>query len=262
MRELGELGMSYGTSMAFETEEAKHAIPLADTLLINLRTLVRNVHNAYSSDDPLANDMDSLSAALLEDVKIIASSLAEISPRKAVHVEVYYPSYKSMKSKFPHADLWTPRTDKQKALNTLLEGVAKAFIKEYPSLVTLTDCGMPDFKGKGLVITHHVVDLVLTDAWSRLNLLESQTGAVKPYLMWYTKLTGSGNENIPLNRMTIQVFGDKSTNFFGQKAGIKKLVKDLAEKANWTSATTPQRCRNSISTYLTGVDQKGLLLFW
>ncbi|UVD32265.1 hypothetical protein [Vibrio phage phiKT1028] len=262
MRELGELGMSVGTSLAFESDEAKHAIPETDTFLINLRTLIRNTHGAYPKDDPLINDIDSLKAALIEDIKLIATTISEIAPRSTINVEIYYPSYNSLGRKFPHATLWKPKTDKQKELHQLYDDIAEEFIKEYPTLVTKTDCGMPEFKGRGLVITHHVVDLVLTEGWSRLRLLESQTGAVKPYLMWYTKLTGSNNESIPLNRMTIQVFGDKSTNFLGQSLAIKKLVKDLASKANWTSATTPQRCRSSINTYMSGVDRDGLMLFW
>lgn len=264
MRDLGELGMSYGTSLAFESDEAKHIIPKSDTFLINLRTLIRNVHGAYKSDDEQINDLDSLSEALMEDVRIMATTISQLAPRSTHHVEIYYPSYKSLGRKFPKADLWKPKTEKQIALHDLYDKVAARFIKEHPELVTLTDCGAPDFKGKGLIITHHVVDLVLTDAWGRLNLLETHSGAVKPYLLWNTKLTGKTGENynIPLNRMTIQVFGDKSTNFIGQKQGIKKLVKDLAEKANWTSATTPQRCRSSINVYCTGIDKEGLLLFW
>lgn len=262
MRELGELGMSFGTSMAFESDEAKHIIPKSDTFLINLRTLIRNVHGAYKKDDPQINDLDSLKAALMDDIRLMAEVVSKIAPRSTLHMEIYYPSYKSLDRKFPKADLWKPRTAKQVALNDLYDDLAAAFIKDHPELVTLTDCGAPEFKGRGLIITHHVVDLVLTEAWGRLNLLETHSGTVKPYLLWNTKLSGNDNYNIPLNKMTIQVFGDKGTNFLGQSQAIKKLVKDLAQKASWTSASTPQRCRNSISTYLTGVDKEGLLMFW
>lgn len=265
MRELGaELPMSFGTAMAFEGEEGKHAIPLTDSFLINLRTLIRNVHGAFSKDDPQLTDVTALKAALLEDIKEIAKAITTIAPRTTMSIEIYYPSYKSLASKFPHASIWKPRTEKQIALNKLYDDVAAAFIKDHGELVTKTDCGLPSFKGKGLVITHHPVDLALTDSWGRLTLLETHSGVVKPYLLWNSKLTGGEvpNYNIPLNRMTIQVFGDKSVNFLGQSNGIKKLVRDLAVKAGWTSATTPQRCRSSINTYLQGVDKKGLLLFW
>lgn len=265
MRTLGEiLPMSVGTALAFEGEEGKHAIPKADTFLINLRTLIRNVHGAFSKDDPQIEDIDVLKSALLEDIKQIASTITEIAPRSVIHVEIYYPSYKSLGQKYPHANIWKPRTPKQIALNDLYEKVAKSFIKDHSSLVTLTDVGLPTFKGKGLVITHHPIDIADTESWGRLTLLESHSGVAKPYLQWNSKLTGkeTANYNIPLNRMTIQVFGDNSVNFLGQSNAVKKLVRDLAVKAGWTSATTPQRCRSSINTYLTGVDKKGLLLFW
>lgn len=265
MRDLGEVyAMSIGTAQAFEGEEGKHAIPNADSFLINLRTLIRNAHGAYSKDDPQINDVDALKKAVLDDIKEIARALTVISPRSTMNIEIYYPTYKSLAQKFPHASIWKATTEKQKALQSLYEKVAKAFIKDHKELVTNTDCGMPAFKGKGLVITHHPVDLALTDGWGRLSLLETHSGVVKPYLLWNTKLTGGeeANYNIPLNRMTIQVFGDKSVNFLGQNQAIKKLVRDLAVKAGWTSATTPQRCRSSINTYLTGVDKDGLLLFW
>lgn len=262
MRDLGLLGMSYGTSSAFESDEAKHIIPKSDTLLINLRTLIRNVHSAYDAEDPLATDITSLFTALVEDVKGIGEALKVIAPRTPLHVEIYYPAYKHLDRKFPKADLWKPTTEKQIALHRLYDQVAEKFLKDYSSLVTRTEVGPPEFKGKGVIITHHAVDLVVNNSWGRLNLLESHEGVVKPFLQWNTKLTGNDNWNIPLNRMTIQIFGDRSTNFKSQSIKIKRLVKDLAEKAGWTSATTPDRCRNSINTYLTGVDRAGLLLYW
>lgn len=260
MRELGELGMSFGTSQAFESQEGKFALSNTDSLLINLRTLIRNAQSAFQDEASAKTNPGAIKDAVMDDIKLITKALIEIAPRKPINLKVYYPSYKGLKSIFPKADLWEPTTEKQKAMVKLFDDTAKLLIKEYPSLFTLTDSRLEAFTGKGVVITHHPVDLVLTDSWNRLSLLETHSGTVKPHIMWYTKLTGKDLENMPLNKLTIQVFGDQSTNFKSSSNAIKKLVRDLAVKARWTSATTPERVKTSIDVFTTGVDKVGLQL--
>lgn len=269
MRSRGTLGMSVGTSLAFEGEGAA-SIRSADTIMFNLRTLIRNAHQSYETDDKERFDVYKLSEDVAEDLRIIGGWVEEVRKNKPIQMLVYAPDYSGLKSTFPKADLVNhekdepgkPRsTEKQKAYAKLVNEVLKVLKKEFGKLILETKGTLPDFNGKGIVLTHHVVDLVNAKGIGRLWLLESHTGLLKPFTLWYTKLTG-GNElhYIPFNKLTIQVFGDKSTNFKASSHGIRELLKKIAQDHHWTSATTMGRIRGTINGLPQGVDKAGLLL--
>lgn len=260
MRALGALGMSVGTSAAFEGSGA-NSIRSADTVMFNLRTLVRNARMAYEKDDPELNDVDQLTKDVEGDIVALGKWLETARAGKPISMVVYYPSYLLMKIKFKHALLWEPTTDKQKAQAKILDAVAAKVVKKYEKLIVKTTMGVPDFKGTGIVLTHHVVDLTDVSGVARLHLLESYTGLLKPFTQWYTKLTG-GEElyMMPFNRLTIQIFGDKSTNFRSHPQAIKEVVRKLAKDSHWTSATTVSRVRSTINNLPMGVDRAALLM--
>jgi len=262
MRALGALGMSVGTSLALEL--GGDAIRSADTLLFNLRTLIRNAHAAYEKDDEGANDAKVLAKDVEEDLLKLGHYLEQLRKGKPIQMVVYYPSYRGLKSKYKHADLTDfldNGTEKQKKFARLTKDVAEALISKHKKILVETDVGMPDFKGNGIVMTHHVVDLAEAQGYGRLFLLESYTGVLKPFTAWYTKLTGGEELHyMPFNRLTIQIFGDRSTNFKSSTKAIKDLVKKIALDNNWTSATSMSRVRNSINNLDNPVDKAGLLM--
>lgn len=260
MRAVGTLGMSVGTSLAFEGSGAS-AIRSADTVLFNLRTLIRNAQESYEKDDPEYKDVDQLVKDVESDMVLLSKWLEQARAGKAIKMVIYYPSYALIGLKYKHAKLWEPTTDLQKSKADISKAVAKKLISKYEKLITQTIMGMPDFKGTGIVLTHHVVDLAEMQAVARLHLLESHTGLLKPFTQWYTKLTGGKDLiNIPFNRLTIQIFGDNSTNFRSSSVGIKNLVKKLAEDSHWTAATTLSRVRSTIANLPQSVDRAGLTM--
>lgn len=266
MRSTGTLGMSVGTSLAFEGEGA-NSIRTADTIMFNLRTLIRNAQQAYESGDKEATDVNQLAEDVSSDLRIIGGWLDQARKNKPIQMVVYCPDYSRLKSDFPKADLVDhskdskSATEKQKANYALVAKVVEKLVKQYGKMIVETKAKLPPFNGKGIVLTHHVVDLTTAAGVGRLWLLESHTGTLKPFTLWYTKLTG-GNElhYIPFNRLTIQIFGDKSTNFKASSHGIRELVKKLAQDNHWTSATTMGRIRGTISSLPSGVDKAGLML--
>jgi len=262
MRALGALGMSVGTSLALEL--GGDAIRSADTLLFNLRTLIRNAQAAYEKDDEGANNVKVLTKDVEEDLIKLGQYLEQLRKGKPIQMVVYYPSYKGLERKFKHADLTdflNKGTEKQKKYARLSKDVADALMSKHGKILVATDVGMPDFKGNGLVMTHHVVDLADVRGYSRLFLLESYTGVLKPFTAWYTKLTGGEELHyMPFNHLTIQVFGDRSTNFKSSSKAIKDLVKKIALDSGWTSATSMSRVRNSIAALDNPVDRAGLLM--
>lgn len=266
MRSVGTLGMSVGTSLAFEGEGAS-GIRTADTVLLNLRTLARNAYQAYENVDTMRDDADQIATDVSSDLRLIAEWLEQKRGTRPIQMVVYCPDYSGLRKDFPKADLVDhsrdskTATDKQKALYKLMNTVVDQLIKQYGKMVVQTRARLPEFAGKGIVLTHHVVDLTTASGVGRLWLLESHTGSLKPFTLWYTKLTG-GNElhYIPFNRLTIQIFGDKSTNFKASSHGIRELVKKLAVQNKWTSATTMGRIRGTINSLPESVDRAGLQL--
>lgn len=261
MRSTGALGMSIGTSNAIEQSDAASQIRMSDTAMFNILTLIRNAHDAYESKEEKEKlTADQLAEDVVADLKVLGRWMEEVRKTKPIQMVVYYPTYFSLKLRFPLGDIKEPKTALQKAYAALSKATAKKLYAKYDKLIQKTDMGMPSFKGKGIVLTHHVVDLVMVDAIARLTLLESYTGKLKPFTQWYTKLTG-GEElyYMPFNKLTIQVFGDKSTDFYSSSQGIKDLVKKLAVDNGWTSATTMGRVRLNINSLPQGVDRAGLL---
>lgn len=256
-RTVGNLGMSVGTSLAFEGEGIR-SLRTVDNVHVNLRTVIRNAIEAF---DKVVPDTKQAYEASKQDLIKIAEVIEKNRDNKPILFKVYYPSYKSLESKFKHALLKKPKTSKQVARHTLVEGVLKLFKKNNASLLELVDSTPPRFNGKAFIITHHAVDLVLSPSPTRLLLLESHTGYVKPYTLWNTKLTDGNNlHNIPLNKLTIQIFGDKSTDFFSHSSKVKDLVKSIATKRNWTTGTSFEKIKTDIRSLPQSVDKAALLL--
>lgn len=260
MRAIGTLEMSVGTSLAFEGPLG-NSLSRTDSLLLNIRTLVRNAQQAYEKDDKEKFSVDQIQRDTESDLSLIAKWLETNRKGKPVTMTVYSPDYSDLSRRFPKAKLWEPTTDIQKKTEKLIDDVVKAIVKKYSKLILSVGSTLPDFKGNGIVLTNHVVDLVDAQGTGRLQLLESYTGLLKGFTLWHTKLT-NGNElhYMPFNRLTIQIFGDKSTNFSSSSHAIKELVKKIAIEGHWTSASSLSRVRGTITNWPVAVDKAGLLM--
>lgn len=259
-RTIGNLGMSVGTSLALEGEVGK-LLSSMDNFLINFRTLVRNAIESYASEDnPSTEDIVN---NVKEDLIAVLKFVDTHKGQKQILFDVYNPSYDSRDRKFKYALLKTPKTDKQKAKETLIKNVITLFKKNNAGVLRETDCEIKDFIGRALILTHHVMDLTFTNAYARLYLLESYTGYVKTYVTWRTKLT-NGNElhNIPFNRLTLQIFGDKGTDFFTHSSAVKALLNEVAKSHRWTTGTSYEKVKSDIRGLPKSVDRDGLILMF
>lgn len=261
MRSLGGLGMSIGTSAALESTMLASAMSSISSYLINVRTLARNSREAFQEDSE-KNDPQRVALGIKDDIEKIATFLNEQHNGKAIEFILYCPSYKGLKSKFPKALLKTPTKEKQVLAAKVEDDAVKKVCEQLGPMIKVTDCELPSFSGNGVILSHHTVDLVLNNSQTRLYLLESYTGTLKPHTKWYTKLTGKDDElfNLPLNKLTLQVFGDKAVNFLSMDKAKKDLVKSMALQGKWSSASTYSRVRSTIELYAKGADKAGLLL--
>lgn len=263
-RVLGTVPISVGTALAIE---ALQNAPMQryQTFLINVRTVIRNAREAYE-ELPTEND---LYEATKQDILGIAQALAGMNLKTILDLKFYYPSYSSLPRLFPLAKLKEtdpnkmngPREQKNKERTLLDNAVAKKILNEFDKLISRVDSSIPQFGGDGLIITHHPVDLVTTESYHRLHLLESHTGTIKNYTSFNTKLTG-GSEmpNMPMNKLTIQIFGDKAVNFLSQTIGIKNEIKQLADSVPWSSASTHSFVSMSIRKLPSSSPERPILL--
>lgn len=263
-RTLGTIPLSVGTAEPFEKLQ-NTPMHRYQCLLMNIRTLVRNAREAFEKL-PSENE---LFEAVKDDITGLANYIVGLKLKTILDLKFYYPSYNSLPRLFPLAKLKEmdprkldkPNEQKRKEEIILDNAVIKRIIKEFEKFIIQVDSTIPQFPGDGLIITHHPVDLVTTDSYHRLHLLESHTGAIKGYHLFHTKLTG-GKEmpNMPLNKLTIQIFGDNATNFFSQNQAVKKEVKELANSVPWSSASTVSFVANSIRRMPTSSPERAILL--
>jgi hypothetical protein len=258
-RTKGTVPISVGTALALE---ALPNVPMYKyhSFLINLRTIVRNARQAYDQYVPTPSE---LYQACKEDIIGLAEAIVALKLKTDLDIKFYYPSYRRLPALFPLAKLKNVEkdgTDKQKEIAQLDKSVIDKLLPEFGKNINHVDSVIPEFAGQALILTSHPVDLVTTKAYGRLNLLESHTGAIKNYTQFYTKLTGSDKlTNIPMNTLTIQIFGDNSINFYSQSIAVKNEVKQLADVAHWSTASTPQMVARSIRS-LNNSPEKEILL--
>ena len=238
IRTLSSLPISVGTGLAVESL-VKTPLAKYSSFLINIRTLIRNAHEAFPEDEKPS--VDDVFEAVSEDMKGIAEAIAALQLSSQLDLIYYYPSYNGLSSMFPLANLKVPKTDKQLEEKRMMDKVKDKLFEKYDKIITKNNVFLPDFRGQAIIITHHPVDLATSKSYTRLYLLESHTGNLKSFHDFYTKLTGGKNlTNIPLNKLTIQIFGDDATNFYAIKSiKVKNEIKRLADEANWSSASTP-----------------------
>lgn len=259
-RSFGTLNISVGTSIAIETLSS---LPLLKytSFLINIRTLIRNAIGSFDKDAKLTDEI--VFNAVRSDMLEIASAIASLKLKTELKLIFYSPSYNSLKSMFPLASLKddSKGTAKQQANYKLTKSVMDKIKSEFKDLIEYNNVLLPEFTGEALIITHHPVDLATSPAYTRLTLLESHTGTIKRFPDFYTKLTGYKTmANIPLNKITIQIFGDNSVDFYSHsKLSVKNALKALADETKWTSASTPSFVYRTIRGLSDGPDKETLL---
>lgn len=256
--------VSVGTGLALESLVQQ---PLAkyQSLLFNARTLVRNAAAAFELEGEVLPTHEELLSALKEDVFQIVEALIPLTETRQFDIIFYYPAYDRLPFIFPEAkvklDSSPNLTPYQSATSTLFKSVIADFMAAHPNVFVKTKVGLPRFNGKALVLSHHMVDFITTKAYSRLNLIESHTGAVKKFTQLNTKMTGGSKlAEMPFNQLTLQVFGDKAVNFYSLSGLLKNALLVIAKDGNWKPDTTLDYCRHTLNSLPHSHPYKGRLL--
>jgi len=256
-RELGQYPISIATSLAIEgaagiypEKEVKQPPILTgkyQLVMVNLLTLYRNLVESCDRESQLTLDTKAIVEAMIEEMIVIDNSIAHISAQGATFTP-YFIDYAILDKEFPHALIKKPSTPRQLKVFELQSQFIKLHKKkEIKWPVPVNDFPKLELKGKypaSLILTHCATDLFSRYNFSKLDLLESHTGEIKPHTQWNSKLTnGKELENIPFNRFTLQVFGDKSHHFLSHPIKLKKAILEIAQQDKWTVLTTMDKIK-------------------
>lgn len=258
-RETGTLSLSIGTALAFESllgihpDQVKNPINVktVNQIWVNLYTLVRNLYSAVPTDKINSIDLNAAIEVLISELEMMKIILEQ----RKLNIEII--PYASPKDEieyvFPKAEYKQAKTPKQVAYKYLedyiVDGLINILSKEHDKFTMIR--GKPKrLNVTALLLTHFPHELFWKDQFDRLLLLESHTGRIKPYNLWYTKLHGikSTDRPLPFTRFTLQVFGD-GVLIDGQSRNIKAQLKQLAETRRWSPVTTPDKLYHDLTTY-------------
>lgn len=250
-RELGNLTVSIGTSLALEScfgtteNQPTDVEPLKDFthLWVNLRTIFRNIYGSMPSDALNGIEHRGFAVTMFEEVQVVRERVKE-QTNGGVEVRFYYCTYKNLANEFPKANLKTINTVKQQMYNDLEEKAlkeVKTYFEAVGQQLDVFDVRLKNLGERVLILTHLPVDLVVIEGFSAVTLLESHTGKTKSKSQWNSKFSTSMDvSRIPFDRMTIQLFGDGKMFGPSNKEYREKIIR-IAEKHQWNPTTTKSR---------------------
>lgn len=248
-RTLGFFPMSIGTSLAFEGlfRVGDHADMSGkvnhdsyEAIYINMRTLVRNVIQAYESDAINYIKNESIIEGVEQDQGQIISTLAEMAPNKKV--VFYICTHESLNRKYPNARFKVAETPKQLLLEALETGVLTYFhdLMKESEPDNIFDLDISSTL-RTLILTHQPLDLLSNYKFPDLYLLESHTGKIKSKRDWYTKLNIKKEIMcIPFTKAMLQIFGDGAM-FLAQDLKVRRELVVIGNKRKWNGMTTHSR---------------------
>ena len=210
-----------------------------DLLMINVRTMIRNIYGSMTKEQRNRLDEYTVTEALVGEMRIIETIVAEESDGHC-RVMFYHCTYTDIIRKYTRAIPKTANTVLQKQAaaeeHSVLQYLAKDFQDSAP--VAKYNIDFPSMDANAAILTHYPIDLLQRYKFKSLVLLESHTGAIKPPIMWNTKLwEGRDLEILPFDRMTLQLFGDNVL-FVPMAVKIRQRVYQIAKKNSWTPAST------------------------
>lgn len=240
-RELGEYPLSISTDAAIGSI-IKEGLGNARHVWINLHTLFRNLHGAVDPVRRTNLGIPQWQQGLFEEVLQIQSLLAKHVTGELVF---YFPSYEGVLRKYPRAQVRATTSKRIQEYALLASAVLRGFVSKSKDMqeqhqlrVESFDVDLKGFPPAAFIITHFAIDLL--SCRSDTILLETHTAARKPQSQWNTKFVTENQLDMPFNRLTLQVFGDKTT-FSPMPLKVKESLIKIAKERKWTPLTTKER---------------------
>ncbi len=262
-RERGNLPLSIGTSLAFESllnrhSEVKHLKNPYETyrvIWVNLKTLYRNIHTAIKRENiDRTSDTQFKEAMLSEMHNIQDICQSEANGMGVVFYISHYRGLTSINSEvLPRMD----NTSLQKIFTDRMMQCIRLVIQEIntsdkpndPNRIRIYENKITDIeRNSALIFTSYAYDLISFRQFNRLGLLETFTGKIKERNLWYTKYqNGSKLPEMPFRLDLLTLLGDTSL-FRCKVSKFRTILIELANNHHWTAITTKDKIRENIST--------------
>lgn len=253
--------LSIATSQAFESVFPMTQVPYDrerkipemvdiagyDAFYININTLFRNFVSACDKDTWIAAHPEDVIATIEEEMEVI-ETLFDMNGAP-MRPKFYYSEYKGLEKdatgstvvKIPSLRL--PSTENQRYYEDTRKKLIYILEEHTDSVLKLKDELIPERYERAIVITHQPYDLTRYDRFATLDLLESNTGILKPRQRWNTKYATFGMSDLsllPFNKKLLYCFGDK-VQIKPASQKLRQLVLDTAKSKNWHPMTTPEK---------------------
>lgn len=216
---------------------------------INVSTLFRNLHSAVTKEVFAAATVDQLGETLLEEMEVI-DNLFKIDLKGGCVPIFYYSDYRDLlRSTRAGLSFRVPSTDGQRTYQTLLVQTLKFLDKHTDEVQHLHDTVRPKTHETALMLTHQPYDLTAFDRFQRLDLLESNTGILKPRALWHTKynpMSGADFSRLPFLKKLLFIFGDRVLIKPGPLT-MRNQILETAKARNWNAMTTNDKVRVDLS---------------
>ncbi len=265
-RELGELNISIGTSLAIEGAFGVHPeapvtpppIMKYSYLWINVSTLFRNVFASLTSDDQDYVIPEDIADAIISEMSIIDGAVQDKTNSQTKCVFYINDIRAGLDRKYPKATIKIPTTPRQVTYQNLHDTVCMLVSERNYDIDLRIFKRAIEGQGSILILTHYSIDLLCRYNFDQMTLLESHTGKIKPPALWGSKL-GVKDETLPFNIFMVQLFGDGSTLFMAKPIKYRRPVLELAKQDRWSPITTIARIKQSLDK-LNDVDIKTFLI--
>lgn len=245
-RDTGKLPLSIGTSLAFEgimgihdsvVVQQPYPVFRVEEIWINVRTLLRNIYGSIKKDDRKFLQYSDYQATLFDEMRFILDELHRTNPKLWVHF--YYPSHRSLTTRYPNAMLKVDNSANSNALREIERWVMDGSFNIPPVTIEQINLDITTQHPNMLILTHQPVDLLGIHNAQYVGLMESHTGLVKDRHRWYTKLKGCNKEpRVPFNAVTMQIFGDTGDAIQAAPLALRSEFIRVAETRQWTQNTT------------------------
>lgn len=253
-RAISAFPLSVGTSLSLESLFAPRLKPydpdrvipqqvqVADyqEIYINLSTLFRNIVGAITREAFFNASGADIRDTLIAEIDVI-NSLFLNEGQGLCRPVYYYCTYKSLEDKMVQGtQLRKDKTDGQKFYRFKHDEVMKLLFKSTDEHYEFDSEIKPRSRTCAMIITHYPWDLLSHSRFTKLDLLESNTGKLKPRWQWSSKYYPVGDSDLsilPFDRKLLLVFGDRVLVQPGD-IRLRRLILEIAQKRRWTAMTT------------------------
>lgn len=262
-RPMSAIPLSIGTSLAFESvfmpqqapydpaRQIPNKVSLTEyqSCWINLTTMIRNLASSVKTELFTQVSVAELVQVIMEEVDVL-ETLFKIEGKELCRPVFYHSTYAHLLRQHKLGlSFREPSSEKQKFYALRVDAILTQLHRQSDQFVKLTDTPTPKSRDRALIFTHQPYDLCDYERFERLDLLESNTGVLKPRARWNTKYAPMSNQDfshLPFFRKLLYVFGDRYLIKPSASPLRQQILKTSIER-NWTPMTTLSKIRLDLS---------------